>query len=290
MAASSVVAGRSALLLRSADRSASTVSELNARGASTVLCPLIDFELPADTTALDAGLLRLLDGSYQWLVLTSITTVRALKQRAQVLGRELVLPAGTKLAVVGDATARAAVAEGMRVDFMPHSDHSAAGMLADWRELEQPSTAFMPQADLASDTLETGLGARGWATDVVVAYATVDAPAREALRLTAVLNLPGNTELCGPAAQLVDAAALRAAAGAPAGVEAVLFTSPSIVRRFMELVPVPAPGLLPIAIGHATAKQLDSCGWPAAATASYPTPEGLADAWEAAHTAAQHPG
>ncbi|GAA4370382.1 uroporphyrinogen-III synthase [Paeniglutamicibacter cryotolerans] len=290
MAHPSVVAGKSALLLRSADRSAATVSALADRGAGTVLCPLIDFELPADTTALDAGLLRLLGGSYRWLVLTSITTVRALKQRAEALGLELVLPAGTKLAVVGDATARAAVAEGMSIDFMPHSDHSAAGMLADWQDLASPATAFMPQADLASGTLEAGLGSRGWEADVVVAYRTVDAPARPELRLTAVLNMPGNTAAAPPSAPVVDAAALIAAAGAPAGVDAVLFTSPSIVRRFLELVPVPAPGLLAIAIGRSTAGELRERGWPAAATAAYPTPEGLADAWEAAHATARNTG
>lgn len=266
------------------------MSALADRGASTVLCPLIDFELPEDTAVLDAGLIRLLEGSYQWLVLTSITTVRALKQRAQALGRELVLPAGTRLAVVGDATARAAVAEGMAVDFMPHSDHSAAGMLADWVELAVPATAFMPQADIASGTLEAGLAASGWDAEVVIAYRTVDAPARPQLRLTATLNLPGNADAPGPAAALVDAIALVAAAGAPAGVQAVLFTSPSIARRFLELVPVPAPGLLAIAIGHSTARELSALGFPAAATAAYPTPEGLADAWEAALNAARNPG
>jgi uroporphyrinogen-III synthase len=313
MLADGILAGRSALLLRSADRSASTVAELRARGAHTVLCPLIDFEHPPDTAALDAGLRRLLEGGFDWLVLTSITTVRALKQRAAALGLELALPAATRLAVVGDATARAATAEGMRVDFMPEHDHSAEGIFAGWRTAagEPPQAAggepppagdsphagagprggiFLPQADIAAPRLNDGLAARGWDTCVAVAYRTVDAPADPSLRLTTALAIgtsPGDeTTSCAP---VLNAGQLVAAHGAPEAVQAVLFTSPSIVRRYLRLVPHPAPGLQAIAIGNSTAAALREHGWEPAGTAALPTPAGMADAWASALAAAATP-
>ncbi|MEE1620364.1 uroporphyrinogen-III synthase [Zafaria sp. Z1313] len=332
------LAGRAALLLRSPDRAAATVAELRARGASTVLCPLIDFELPADTGALDAALTRFLDGGYDWMVLTSITTVRALKQRAAALGLTLAVPPGTRVCAVGSATARAAAAEGIGIDFQPH-EQSAEGILAEWNQLalvdgagtgrrasrghvagvagagaargqdplaeheadaadaawspRRSVRAFLPQADLAAGTLEQGLTTAGWAAEAVIAYHTVEAPAAPGRRLTASLAIAGATETtgtgsassagpAGPGVVEIDAEALAAAHGAPAGVGAVFFTSPSIVRRYLEVAGGFPAGLAAVAIGHSTAAELRSHGVEPAGTAAEPTPAGLADAWAVA--------
>ena len=165
------LSGLTAAVLRSPDRAGATVDELAARGARAVVCPLIDFELPADTAALDDSLRRFLAGGHRWAVLTSVTTVRVLQQRCRALGLEPAVPAGTRLAAVGDATARAAADAGWRIDFLPASDHSAEGLVAGWPEV--PSTdppnstqkrepdVYLPQADLAAPTLEDGLRSRG---------------------------------------------------------------------------------------------------------------------------------
>lgn len=272
------LAGRTALLLRSADRAAPTIAELASRGAATVLCPLIDFELPADTGLLDDGVRTLLDGGFDWLVLTSRTAVLAVLQRANALGRSdgttVQVPAGTRVAAVGEATAAACRAAGIGVDVVPVHDHSARGMLAEWPRRLRPTgghTVFMPQADIASTTLADGL--RGWGNDPVVAtaYRTVDAPADPARALAATGE---NT----PAPDLTPAD-LAAVGGAPRGVEAVLFTSPSIVRRYLALAG-PAPHLPAIAIGDSTAAALRNHGWEPAATATEASPAGLANAWE----------
>ncbi|MGP9836972.1 uroporphyrinogen-III synthase [Arthrobacter sp. 179] len=275
------LAGRSALLLRSADRAAATVAELASRGAATVLCPLIDFELPQDTTGVDDGLLRLAEGGFDWLLLTSRTTVLALQQRCAALGlggTGIPVPERTRIAVVGEATARAAGAAGLTVDFAPAGDHSARGMLAEWPAPARPGPAsdvFMPQADIASTTLADGM--REWGVDalVVTAYRTVDAPAEASRRLHAADAEP-------VPAPLVEPAALTRSGGAPAAVDAVLFTSPSIVRRYLGLVGTPPDRVVAIAIGDSTAEELRRNGWEPAAIAATPTPVGLADAWETA--------
>ncbi|GHD03703.1 uroporphyrinogen-III synthase [Zhihengliuella salsuginis] len=273
MAATQPLRGRAALLLRAPDRAASTVDELAARGARTVLCPLIDFELPADTSALDAGLRRLLDGGYDWMVLTSITTIRALKQRCEALGLEFSIPGGTSLAAVGEASARVARTEGLSVDFVPE-DKSAAGLVAEL-PLEGGERAFLPQADIAADTLEAGLSGRGVRADVVMAYRTVDAPADPGRRLTATLAVgtgtrPADAETWGPE---------RLAHGLEQ-IDAVLFTSPSIVRRFADVAGTGYGGLA-VAIGESTRAELEELGFARIATSGEPTPAAMADVWEA---------
>lgn len=277
------LAGRTALLLRSADRAAPTIAELARRGAATVLCPVIDFELPEDTSALDEGVQRLADGGFDWLVITSRTTLLALARRAAARGlmsagdTSLPVAPGTRVAVVGEATAAACRAAGLRVDVVPVHDHSARGMVAEWPTALRPTpgtAVFMPQADIASPTLAEGLGAWGIEPAIATAYRTVDAPAA-----------PGRT-LADPAAGAPDPdllpADLAAAHGAPPGIDVVLFTSPSIVRRYLALAGSPPPDLMAVAIGDPTATELRSNGWEPAAIAAVPSPAGLADAWQRA--------
>ena len=290
------LSGRTAAGLRSPDRAGATVAELAARGARAVVCPLIDFEVPADTAALDDSLRRFLAGGHRWIVLTSVTTVQVLLRRCRALGLEPALPAGTRLAVVGDATARAAADAGWRIDFLPASDHSAEGLVAGWPEAPPPSaepgerTVYLPQADLAAPTLEDGLRQRGWDTEAVVAYRTVDAPADPARRLTGGPEGTGSRTDpgTGPAAVVLLPADL--AARLEAGrIDAVFLSSPSIARRFAALAPAPPASVALVAIGRSTATELHRLGLPLAATAPLPTPAGLADAWETALAARAEP-
>ena len=275
-----VLAGRTALLLRSAERAAATVQVFAARGARTAVCRLIDFELPADTTDLDAHLAQMLAGAYDWCVFTSVNTLTALTARAAALDLELRIPSGTRVAVVGEATADAVRALGAHIDFMPATDHSARGMLADWEALRtSPARVFAPQADIASTTLRDGFAAHGWEADIVVAYNTVTAPADPARALhessaSTPVGLPaGGYLLTVP--ELPEALA---------GIDAVMFSSPSTVDTFLALLPDPAAfpsgDQALIAIGDSTAKRLRKHSLVPAGIAALPTPEGLADAWE----------
>lgn len=275
-----VLAGRTALLLRSADRASTTIAALRGRGARTALCQLIDFELPADTTELDAGLRRLLAGDFDWCVFTSVNTLTALTLRARALGLALVIPASTRIAVVGEATARAVRALGAGIDFMPKTDHSARGMLADWEALRAgPASVFMPQADIASSTLRDGFAAHGWDAHLVIAYRTVTAPADPAR----AIHAPGS----GHPAGLPEGGYLLAISELPAALprlDAIMFSSPSTVDRFLTLLPDLAARLGRdqelIAIGDSTAARLREHGLAPTGIAVLPTPEGLVDAWE----------
>ncbi|MEF9982797.1 MAG: uroporphyrinogen-III synthase, partial [Glutamicibacter sp.] len=59
----------------------------------------------------------------------------------------------------------------------------------------------------------------------------------------------------------------------------VVFSAPSVVRRFVQLAGTQLPGKLQtIAIGHPTARAMERAGLPVHAVASAPTPQGLARA------------
>lgn len=285
-------------MLRAPDRAAGIVAELAARGASAVVCPLIDFELPADTAELDESLRLLLQGRFAWMALTSVTTVRALAQRCAALGRELAVPEVTRVAVVGEATRRAAERNGLRVDLVPEAEQSAEGMVARWPlpgtpGAGVPGMVFLPQADLAADTLNAGLLDRGWQTAPVVAYRTVDAPADPDRRIAVPATPPAAAETVEPA----ELAALLGGSGAGSGtgsgtgagsaaatrrppLHAVFLTSPSIARRVRGLTAALPSGVALIAIGRPTAAEAARLGLPVAATAADPSPSGLCDAWE----------
>ena len=288
------LAGVRVVLLRSADRSGPMVRELRSRGAGVQLLPLIDFVTPEDGGPLDAALDLLCDGGFAWLLVTSSTTVRALKQRSEARGGALLaaLHPGTRIAAVGDATAGALAAEGIRVDLVPESTgegSSAAGLAAAFARLTPDGRILLPQADLAAGTLERALAGQGWDVLRVTAYQTVTHPADPARRITAGsaparsgAGLSGPSHVGAPTGAELDREGFWAAAGAGA-VDAVVFTSPSTVRQLSDGSPAPWQGTLPgglaaVMIGAATADEAAKRGIRGGTVAIEPTPAGIADA------------
>ena len=283
------LAGMTVVLPRSADRAAGMVAELRRRGAEVRLMPLIDFEQPGSTQELDEALRMLGQGRFEWMVLTSITTVRALKQRAGALGATLPeLIGGTKVAAVGTATASTLEAEGIDVDLVPEGTMDAVGLVEDWPlgtelrpEQSLRTKVFLPQADLAANTIFEGLMGKGWQVLPVVAYHTVDYPARPERRITQSLASAGAAP-AGAELEPITAEDFNEAVAA-GEIHAVVLTSPSLARRLHLVAPQLPEKLLLVAIGNSTAGESRRLGLPLAATAAQPTPQGIADALAAAH-------
>ncbi|MBJ2121040.1 uroporphyrinogen-III synthase [Arthrobacter sp. MSA 4-2] len=262
--------GLRVVLLRTPGRSVDFGEELARRGALPFCLPLIDFERPADPAPLERALERLAAGGYDWLVVTSATTVTALEACTRRTGSTLAgaVPAGTRAAAVGEATAAALSRAGVPVSLTARNS-SAQGLLA---ELPPgPGALLLPQASLADDALDVGLSGRAWRVDRIEAYRTVDYPADPALRLSEAETPPPS------APEVLDAAAYRQLAAE--GVHAVVLTSPSTARRFSALLDgAPPNGLAAVAIGPSTAAEAARVGLRLAATADAPTPRGVADA------------
>lgn len=261
------LAGIAVLITRSPDRSGALVSALLAAQAEPVLLPLIDFE------AVDFSVQALAEGEYSWLVVSSITTVRALKAAAHGAGRELsdLLPAGTKVATIGPSSRRVLEHEGITVDLAPTDVQSAAGLIAVLPDFAG-AKVWLPQSDIAAPALAEGLRAAGAQVVVSTAYRTVDYPAANRLATELVVGV-----------EPVEAPMLTVAearAGIAGGtLHAVVAASASAASRIAATL-TPLGGSQLIAIGKPTAEQAGIDGLVVAATAATPTPEGIVTALE----------
>ncbi|WP_404595719.1 uroporphyrinogen-III synthase [Paenarthrobacter histidinolovorans] len=282
-----VLAGRRILITRSADRAQPLADALGDLGAEPLVLPLIDFERAHDQSGLDAGLDRLSAGGFDWLVISSITTVRVLLEKAAGRGVDIaaLLPAGTKVATIGQSSRQALESVGLVVDLAPTDVQSAEGLLQVWESAS--SRVFLPQADIAAPGLREGLAAKGADVTAVIAYHTVDYPAREEVRVTGEVpaavvhpNVPHPNVLHpnrGALAVLEPADARKAFDAGT--LDAVVAASPSAARRIATLFPELGTCRF-IAIGRPTAAEAWRLHLTVAATAKEPTTEGIVAALE----------
>lgn len=210
--------------------------ELEARGAKVKLLPLIAFAPPDDFGALDAALHQL--ATFDWILFTSANAVQQLAKRCRDLG----LAAGSagrmpRVAVVGPATAEAAVEAGFSVDFVA-TNHSGGGLAEELRDELRGKKVFLPRSDRANPDLPAALKRLGAQVTEAVAYKTVT---------------PGNADR------------ERLNSCCKEEVDAILFFSPSAVQAFLELVDRKVLEKLQgravmVAIGPTTAGALSAAG------------------------------
>lgn len=270
-------------------------------GYDVAFMPLTDQQLPEDLGELTAAVDDLQRGAFDWLLLTSPNTVRALRS----CGWSGKLPAQTRLVVVGPGTARVLHQHtGLRPHWMP-GDHSAAGILAELdqpaeldhpadldhpaeldqpTELERPAKGermLLPQSAQARPDLAEGLRARGWALTHVVAYQSVarDERARDERARDARAPQSPRPALLQDAeadeADLLELAELSCD-------DVVLVTSSTAAEAYARLQAAgstpPTPQPLLLAIGGPTASTMRRLDMPVAAALAEPTAQGLLSA------------
>lgn len=211
-------------------------------GGVPVIAPIIEFREP-DSAPLSQQCQRLTAGGFDWVAVTSATT-------AEVLTRHgVTAPPGTRVAVVGPATAGAMEAAGFTVDFMPKATFSAGGMLAEWPEPSvagSPGSVLLPQSSIAEPTLADGLAARGFTVTTVTAYEPVVVPWNDGVRAQVVAG----------------------------DIDAVLLTSASMARAVAAEVALPT-SIVVACIGESTALGARAAGLPVHAVADMSTADGL---------------
>ena len=151
-------------------------AKLRARGATPVIAPMINFASADDGPALANALHELQDGQYDWLVVTSATTVDVLA------GHGVTVPPTTRIAAVGETTAAALALAGYRADLVPQLDNSARGLVKEFATRAASGRVLVPQSDLAEPTLVSGLTALGLDARFVAAYRTIGVPVSDAVR------------------------------------------------------------------------------------------------------------
>jgi uroporphyrinogen-III synthase len=281
-----VLEGARVLVTRSPDRAAPLLAALRETGAEPLLLPLIDFERARDLHSLEVAFDALGAGAYNWLVISSTTTVQALEELARERGTTLgqSLPGSLQVATIGPATRLELESRGIAVDLAPSRLQSGVGLLDIWPRGQ--GSVFLPQADIADSRLAAGLEALGASVQAVTAYHTVDYPADPSRSFAPARNVAPNdasdlpagppsataqpgTDVLNPVEAKAELAAGR--------LHAVVAASPSAARRIHA-------GLSPlgdcrfVAIGRSTAAEAESLGLPVAAVAEEPTASGLVSA------------
>jgi uroporphyrinogen-III synthase/uroporphyrinogen III methyltransferase/synthase len=276
-----VLDGKRILVTRAAHQANKLSEGLRALGAEPVEVPVLEIQPPADLAPLDHAL-RSLD-LYDWLILTSANTVRALVERAKVLGLPLAPGPRLQVAAVGEATAAAARKSGLQVALVPkkyvaeslveallHRAHEVSGHdFSRAKSANQKEGALAPEgrlqgqrfliarAEIARDVIPDALRAVGAVVDVVDAYRNVMPKA---------------------APELLHAALEK-------GIDAATFTSSSSVTHLADAartagIAFPFAGVRAISIGPITSQTLRDLGWEPAAEASVSDIPGLIAAVE----------
>ena len=231
-------------------------------GCEIAFLPLTQQLLPEDVRSLTAAIAQLEGGEFDWLLLTSANTVRALK----ACGWSGRLPGRTRAAAVGPGTARvlgdlAAVGE----PWIPQQ-HSAAGLLAELHRPAAGQRALLPQSAQARPDLAEGLRARGWDLTHIHAYQTVP--------LTSSMTAQSQSlQDPGPRAT-VEGDLLEPADLEPG--DLVLLTSSTAAEAYAQLQLTHTVPLF--AIGEPTAMTMIDLGLATAAVLATPTSAGLTDA------------
>jgi uroporphyrinogen III methyltransferase / synthase len=243
------------LVPRTKEQAGALSARLRGYGSVPEEVPTISVEPPRNPQQMDKAIRGLVEGRYEWIAFTSVNAVKAVREKFDEYGLDARAFSGLKIAAVGEKTAAAISAWGLRADLVPSGEQSARGLLEDWPPyddvLDPINRVFLPRADIATETLVAGLLDLGWEVDDVTAYRTVratppPAPTREAIK--------------------------------SGKFDAVVFTSSSTVRNLVGIAGKPHPSTVIAVIGPATAKTAEEHGLRVDVLAPSPSVEALVDA------------
>lgn len=192
-------------------------------GATVVSSPAIEIGKLDDYSALDRALSEL--DSYDYLVFTSVNGVTAFFERLFETGRDARSLGGLATVCIGPRTARELRAYSVGCDLMPEK-FVAESLLAAFPPDMAGKRVLIPRALEAREILPEGLAERGAEVDVVPAYETRAAEAKDDL---------------------------------PPGLDIAIFTSSSAADHFFERASLP-PGCKIASIGPITADTLRGHG------------------------------
>lgn len=246
------------VITRSEEQSDSLSERLRKLGAEPIVYPTIMFIPPEDLRPLDDALHRLVQGGYDWLVLTSVNAVKAVQERCDTLGytcSESGLGAQStwKLAAVGPTTTTAChELLGIQPAIVPKK--FVAEALAEAMGNMQGQRILLANADIARPVLQERLQEAGAQVDRYIAYQTVPA--------TGGVDVPGLLQ--------------------QNAIDAITFTSGSTVRYFVERIGTEALQLarqkVIACIGPIAADGAREVGLPPTVVAQTYTEEGLVEA------------
>lgn len=201
------LAGVRILVTRESSQAEELCGLLASLGARPIACPTIKFAAPRDWSPVDRSLSRL--DRYDMLIFTSATAVRFFMQRALLKKVPQERFRALSVFAVGPQTARTASRYGLH-PHPPPARHDAEGLLGSLEKKDLRSMRVLfPRAEAGREILPEGLRARGADVELVAVYRTLKEN-RSKKRLLEVVDT--------------------------SGVDLAIFTSPSTVKCFVELI------------------------------------------------------
>lgn len=200
--------GKRILITRSREQAAALAKLFEAEGASVSSIPTIEIVPPQSFQPLDKALKKI--HAYDWLILTSVNGVEALRRRMDKIEIDGGLLRRLKIAAIGPATASAVEALGARVDVVPE-EYVAESVVDALRSRVFGMKILLVRAKVARDVIPNELRKAGAEVDVAEAYETI---------------IPVNSR-----------AKLAESLSSPERPDVITFTSSSTVKNFVALLP-----------------------------------------------------
>lgn len=251
------------MITRAAAQNEDLVRELSARGATPVPFPLVSFAEPDDFAPLDRAITRM--AQFDWLILTSAQTVRAVTERAADLQQPLVrADRRLRVACVGPVTAAAARKADLSVEYVAVT-HNGVALANELGSKLRGAKVLLPRSDRANPDLPAALRQFGAEVTELIAYRTLRPAEADQDGLKKIVN--------GQA-------------------DAILFFSPSAVQQFAGLLGAGRlrdvqVRLAITAVGPVTAKALCEAGVQRAVVAEDTTAVSVVEALEQYFAAAK---
>jgi uroporphyrinogen-III synthase len=167
----SVLNGKRVLVTRPRGQARAFADRLSALGAEPMLLPAIEIAPLTNFFELDSALLKLVQ--FDWVVLTSVNGVEALRSRMAALGVSSEVLSARRLAAIGPATADALASFCRMPDVVP-DEYIAEAIFKHLPDV-RGKKFLLAQADLARPDLATLLKNAGATVTAVAAYRIINA-------------------------------------------------------------------------------------------------------------------
>ncbi len=165
--------GKSIVVTRTREQASELVDRLNDLGAECLEFPTIRIAPPSNWSKLDQAIQRIED--YHWIFFTSPNGVRFFMDRMDHLHLDLRSLKGTKIGVIGPATAQALSEYHLKADLIPER-FQAEHLLEALSQIPLANQKILiPRAEQAREILPEGLRQMGAEVLVVSAYQTLPA-------------------------------------------------------------------------------------------------------------------
>ena len=166
------LSGKRVVNTRALSQAAELDALLRAKEAIPVSYPCIEVRAVDDTRALDDAIRQLVNGAFDWWIVSSINTVMVVADRLATLNLRVPASPPFRTAVVGPGTAEALQRYlGLRADVIPATYRRDS--LAVTVPINRGDRALILQSEIAPPTLPDALTDRGAIVTTAVAYRTV---------------------------------------------------------------------------------------------------------------------